>query len=262
MAGMGNSEVSVVDDVVRKHYRRVDRDQPAREWRTLTLLHEEAPGLAPQPLRRGHDPWVTEMTRMPGRVVEEPWSPALATAVVDAFRRLFAVPVPPDLPLRFAPPGEFLARNRAWLGEARAQAHPDVVRRALDAAAAWHDAPPAGLDEIHDPVVAQADGNVANLLWDGQRVGLVDFEYSGVGDLAFEVADLVEHISSRLRGLLDVRRVLDGFQLSPDKRERVEQHRVVLATFWLLALLPGGIGHDQNPRESAERQAEHLLGLL
>ena len=44
---------------------------------------------------------------------------------------------------------------------------------------------------------------------------LDDFEGSGVGDLAFEVADLAEHISARLRGLRDPEAIVAGFELSP-----------------------------------------------
>ena len=46
------------------------------------------------------------------------------------------------------------------------------------------------------------------MLWDGSRVRLIDFEGFGVGDLAFEVADLAEHISSRLHGLRDPEAVI------------------------------------------------------
>ncbi len=126
----------------------------------------------------------------------------------------------------------------------------------------WHADPPLGIDEIRDPVIAQGDGKVDNMLWDGSRVRLIDFEGFGVGDLAFEVADLVEHISSRLRGLRDPEAVIAGFELSPARLERVEAYRIVLATFWLLMVLPGNPGHGLNPEGSAELQAVHLLDLL
>ena len=100
------------------------------------------------------------------------------------------------------------------------------------------------------------------MLWDGSRVRLIDFEGFGVGDLAFEVADLVEHISSRLRGLRDPDAVIVGFELSPARLERVAAYRIVLATFWLLMLLPSNPGHGLNPEGSAELQAVHLLDLL
>jgi hypothetical protein len=90
----------------------------------------------------------------------------------------------------------------------------------------------------------------------------MDFEGFGVGDLAFEVADLAEHISARLRGLRDPAAVIAGFDLSPDQLQRAEAYRIVLATFWLLMLLPGNAGHRRNPEGSDRVQALHLLDLL
>jgi Ser/Thr protein kinase RdoA (MazF antagonist) len=45
------------------------------------------------------------------------------------------------------------------------------------------------------PVFAQCDPNLANHLWDGERVRLVDFEAAGRGDEATELADFVEHLT-------------------------------------------------------------------
>ena len=228
----------------------------------LSLLHDRVPGLAPEPIGRESGPPVVVMSRAAGAPLQDVLTPAQTDAVVAAYRSLFAVPVPSDLRPRHAPPDQFVADVADWLAEPPPDGLPDVVRRALDAATRWHAAAPAGLGEVRDPVVAQADGNVANLIWDGRRVTLVDFEYAGVGDLAFEVADLVEHASSRLRALLDPAAVLAGFDLTPAQSARVDDYRVVLATFWLLMLLPGSPGHGRNPTGSDERQAAHLLALL
>lgn len=51
-----------------------------------------------------------------------------------------------------------------------------------------------------------------------RRVRLIDFEGPGVGELAFELADLVEHISARLRGLRDPEAVIGGFERQPRPR--------------------------------------------
>jgi aminoglycoside phosphotransferase (APT) family kinase protein len=256
-------EVTIEGDVVRKRYRRTDRDEPAREWEALALLDEQAPGLAPRPLAREADPPVLVMSRLAGDPVDTVLTPALTAAMVDAYRTLFAVPVPPGTPRRHAHPGAFLRGNAEWVEEEHERTDlPEVVRRALAGARGWLADPPAGIDEIREPVIAQGDGKVDNMLWDGSRVRLLDFEGFGVGDLAFEVADLVEHVSSRLRGLRDPEAVIAGFGLDPAGRARVEDFRIVLATFWLLMLLPGNPGHDLNPDGSATRQAVHLLDLL
>jgi hypothetical protein len=234
-----------------------------REWAALVLLDEHAPGLAPRPLARETDPPVVVMSRVPGDPMDGVLTPVLLSAVLEAYRRLFTVPVPPDTPRRYWHPEAFLRNTAAWIEEEGTRTDlADVVRRALTASGSWHADPPAGIDEIRDPVIAQGDGKVDNMLWDGARVHLIDFEGFGVGDLAFEVADLAEHISARLAGLRDPEALIAGFDLDPARRERVAAYRIALATFWLLMLLPGSPGHRLNPEGSDHRQAVHLLGLL
>lgn len=259
---MANSDLSIDGDVVRKCYLRTDRGQPEREWAALVLLQEQTSMLAPSPIARETEPPATVMSRVMGAPLDDVLTPRQTSEMVRAYRSLYAVPVPPELPLRYAHPAAFIADSVGWLAETSHDDHPDVVRHALHSAAKWYADAPSGIDAIRDPVLAQGDGNVANMLWDGQRVWLVDFEYAGVGDLAFEVADLVEHASSRLRGLLDPATVIAGFDLTEAQLARVDAYRIVLAGFWLLMLLPGSPGHDINPPGSAELQARHLLSRL
>ncbi len=260
---MSSHDVTIEGEVVRKRYGRASRGEPAREWAALVLLEEHAPGLAPQPLAREPDPPVVVMSRVEGVPLDTVLASAQLTAMVAAYRTLFAVPVHPDIPLRYWHPCAFVRNNVEWLEEEHARTDvPDVVGRAVAAARRWHADLLPGLEEIRDPVVAQGDGKVDNMLWDGCRVRLVDFEGFGVGDLAFEVADLAEHISSRLRGLRDTDALIAGFELSRTQLERTNAYRIVLATFWLLMLLPGNPGHGRNPEGSAAVQARHLLGLL
>jgi aminoglycoside phosphotransferase (APT) family kinase protein len=226
-------------------------------------LDEHAPGLAPRPLGLETDPPVVVMSRVAGDPLDTEFTPRLLASMLEAYRLLFGVPVPPHTPQRYADPRAFLRSNAAWIEEehTRTDLH-EVVRRALTVTRTWHADPPHGVEEIRDPVIAQGDGKVDNMLWDGSRVRLIDFEGFGVGDLAFEVADLAEHISARLRGLRDPAAVLAGFDLSPVQLQRAKAYRVVLATFWLLMLLPGNPGHRRNPEGSDRLQALHLLDLL
>ncbi len=260
---MSNHDVTIEGEVVRKRYRRISRGEPEREWAALLLLDEHAPGLAPRPLGFESDPPTVVMSRVAGAPLDTVLTPELLTGMLTAYRSLFAVQVQPDTPRRYAHPGAFLRSNVAWIHEEHTRTDvPDVVRRALMATQDWHGVPPRGIDEIRDPVIAQGDSKVDNMLWDGSRVRLIDFEGFGVGDLAFEVADLTEHISSRLRGLRNPEAVIAGFDLSPALLERVGAYRIVLATFWLLMVLPGNPGHHLNPKGSDGLQAAHLLDLL
>src|SRR4051794_32299866 len=71
-----------------------------------------------------------------------------------------------------------------------------------------------------DPVLGQGDSNLANFLWDGTEVRIVDFEDSGPSDRAFELADLVEHISAWPDASLPADVVLGSFGLTAAKQVR------------------------------------------
>jgi thiamine kinase-like enzyme len=47
-----------------------------------------------------------------------------------------------------------------------------------------------------DVVLGQGDANLANFLWDGTQIRIVDFEDSGPSNRTFELAVLVEHLSA------------------------------------------------------------------
>lgn len=135
---------------------------------------------------------------------------------------------------------------------------------ALSAASAWlgsaHVCVPAG--PLAERVFRQADGNLGNFVWDGARCRVVDFEDSGVSDPAYEVADLVEHVTVRLRGLIRHDDLGDTLEFAGAQRARLLRFRRLMAVFWLLRMLPGKPGHHRNPPGSMERQAERVLGLL
>jgi Ser/Thr protein kinase RdoA (MazF antagonist) len=111
-------------------------------------------------------------------------------------------------------------------------------------------------------VLGQSDGNLANFLWDGQRVRIVDFEDSGRSDRAFELAILVEHVSVWLRGKLDAGRFISMLDLSGAELRRAADFRRVAALFWLIYLRPGGPSSSRNPPGTLRRQADRLLTLL
>ncbi len=106
--------------------------------------------------------------------------------------------------------------------------------------------------------MGQGDGNIANFLWDGERCRLVDFEDGGLSDQAFEIADLVEHLSVWLRGVLATEDLLRLLVSDPDAGERARQARRVPAFYWLNMLLPGKPAHRRNPPDSCDRQARPL----
>ena len=134
-------------------------------------LDEHAPGLAPRPLARETDPPVVVMSRVAGDPLDTVLTPALrdgdGRGLPHALRGAGAAGHP-AAPLRTPEPSSATTSSGS-MRSARRTDLPDVVRRALAAARRWHADPPLGIDEIRDPVMAQGDGKVDNMLWDGDR---------------------------------------------------------------------------------------------
>jgi Ser/Thr protein kinase RdoA (MazF antagonist) len=139
-----------------------------------------------------------------------------------------------------------------------------ATRDAYHAALAWLDVdwPGRAAPDIRRPVFAQGDGNLANYLWDGRGVRIVDFEDAGRGDRVQELAEFVEHLAVWNRGGIDAEPFLDRFELSAAEQLRATRLRRLFAVFWLMMLLPGRPSHHRNPAGTLDRQASRLLGLL
>ena len=130
---------------------------------------------------------------------------------------------------------------------------PVLVGDAVDRALAWLGTPGA-LPEPRVRVLGIADLNPANVLWDGERCRLVDFEDGGLSDPAYELADHVEHLAGRLTGVYDVEGLVEAVGLDRDDRARFVAWRPLWAAFWLAMLLPGNGGWRRNPAGTTERR--------
>jgi hypothetical protein len=265
-------QIEFTGDRVVKTYRSWDRGQPQREWRGLTVLHEHAPGLGPVPIsaRLDAEPPSIVMSRLPGEPLgTAPIAPEQLDALAEALRRLHgAVPrealanlEPQDDPASF---DALLHRALAAGADAALDAEP-VVRRAVAAAREFLDSGwverGARIGEP-SPAFALNDGNLANYLWDGESVRVVDLESAGRLDRAYDLADFVEHISPRMRAGIRAADLLARIDLRPDEQARLRAYRPAFAVFWLLRLLPGGGSARRNPPGSCAAQAAHLLALL
>jgi len=100
------------------------------------------------------------------------------------------------------------------------------------------------------------DPSLANYLWDGYRIRIVDFEDAAVSDPATELAILTEHLSARR---LDADEFCGRFDVDP---VRLRAARRVWAMFWLWLLRPGGPSEGRNPAGTADAQARRVLALL
>lgn len=285
-SGPSDPAVFVTHDVVFgdgtavKRFRSADHDEPRREWRALTLLARYAPGLAPEPVSADLDgaPPVVVMSRLPGQPLGgSPLCDNQLDAAAAAMNRLHHAVPPRELdavPPAAAPLQAICARIRAMAAARPAGPLSELQHQARRAGLTWLDsfesdrqgartASPAGCGSAAGTAVfAHVDGNLANYLWDGCSVRLVDFEDSGRGDRAQELADFVEHLSVWDGGGVAAEPFLDRFELTGPERERIAQLRRLFAVFWSMMLLPGGRSQRRNPPGTADRQASRALALL
>ena len=261
--------VEVGSATVVKRYRRWGRGEHRREWRALTLLAEHAPGLAPAPVRADleADPPSVTMSRLDGVPLRGRPTPAQVEALAAAVAAVqTAIPAPAlhALPFRLLHPRDALRHLRRRVRRPPPAGPDPLVARALGAVTAWVARP--RLDEIfaaeHAPVFGTGDGNLANHLWDGSRVRLVDFEYSGRSDRAYELAEVVEHVSAWVDGGLDAGAFLARFALTPAETARLRACRRLPALYWFLSVLSEDPAAPRTPPGTAVRQAGRLLALL
>lgn len=265
-------ELSLGHDEVGKRYLGPRPGGAEREWRALTLLARNAPGLAPLPLRyepEGRNPLLV-MTRVPGAPLRgTAVGPAQTEALAAAVARLLdAIPeaAAAALPERRAGRAEATALIHRWYADRPAVARGPEVAEVLAAGMEWLARPwPEQAEEAGlRPVLGQGDGNLANYLWDGERVRLVDFEDAGRSDRAFELAEIVEHVASWVDP--DTRFDAEGFlalvPLDEGERLRLLECRRLLALVWLLRLAQDEPGRLRNPRGTLRAQACRLAGLL
>ncbi len=264
-------KITFGEGTVTKRFRSWERNEPEREWRALVLLDAHRPGLAPRPLASGidEDPPYVVMSYVEGTHLgaDAPATVQQLDALAAALTTLHeAVPASElaDLPERIWNPGAAVAELREWVEEGPGPGDDPLAAQALAAGSRWiasEEARGIGTKKFPE-VLAQADGNLGNFLWDGNEIRLVDFEDSGRSDRAWEIADVAEHISLWVNDSVDVDALVDRFDLSANEQLRLTSCRRFFAMFWLLMLLPGEPAHRRNPEGTLHRQAERLLSRL
>lgn len=262
---VSNHTIEERSDRVIKRFSDSRRGQHEREWRALTLLAEHAPGLAPRPIRADLDgsPAAITMSRLQGVPLRGGrLSPEQITALASAVTTL-----------RDAIPSRLLARLpavtwdqsyvreeiRAWNARPLTAPTAPEVARALREGTRWLDR--SAFAGSYSPVFCNGDGNLTNYLWDGERVRVIDFEYSGRNDRGMALAEITEHVSAWVDTEFDIAYFLMHFDHTPAEADHLLECRRLLALDWLCLLAQQEPG-KQNPVGSVERQADRLLALL
>lgn len=214
---------------VVKRYRSVSRNEDAREWIALRMLQWYAAELAPRPVAySAAEPSVT-MTRMPGRSLrDQPLDPCCIDGIVTALEQMHTCVPRHELP-RLLPAyvDDMFDRTRADLETPPVTVADSTVRAAWSEVREWFRSADAQRLRVEPevPVLGRRDHNMANFLWDGDTIRLVDFEDSGVTDRAGEYAELVEHVSARATSDREWDRLLDAVDLTMAERRRLRAAR-------------------------------------
>ncbi|ADB29367.1 aminoglycoside phosphotransferase [Kribbella flavida DSM 17836] len=270
--------VTSTGDTVTKTYTDRSRGEDQREWTALRVISTARPGLVPVPLRLTGA--TLTMTRLPGTPLAGELTAQQLDGLETALRDLWSIPpaslAPVDHPalvariradLQHSPTGETTAAGAGPPPEAsragavgecwRSGPRQDLLREARQVALDWLDGDEAAeLARPANAVIGHGDPNLANYLWDGVRVRIVDFEDAGRSDLAYELGTLVEHLASRGTRW-------DGFaeRFGVDAA-RFRAARCLWASFWLTMVGPGGPAAERNPPGTGVRQAARVLELI
>jgi hypothetical protein len=114
-----------------------------------------------------------------------------------------------------------------------------LTRDLLQILSRWEESGDAAvLAEPARQIFSRGDSNLLNWLWDGSRIRVVDYEFAGYSDLAFDCADLAEHISSRQAGIDDLAwaEVIGLAGLGDGDQRRHEAAQRTCALRWLAVL--------------------------
>ncbi len=259
LPGGRNAQVYAVDFDGRpaclKVFAADDRDRAAREWAALRYLERVSYLLAARPLRYDPCPPAAAILidLVPGRTLTgAELTRQQITALGYAIDGLHALPIEgAGLADAAAPAASMLARVRRavvdasvlaagftrdcqrWLGRSHAEA----------------------LAQPGRPVFGKGDAGLGNCLWDGVTLRLVDFEYSGISDRPFDLAELVEHIEARATADASWQAFLAERQLGAAEWTRLSAARQLLAIFWAFRL-------SAEPADIQAAQLERAARLL
>lgn len=250
---MTHTHQLVVDrERLTKRYVSWSRGEHEREWTVLNRVHSYCPDLVPEPLAADldADPPSVTMSVLPGGPLNGVVAAAQQESLAEGLRRLWSVPTT-DLPARRHHPAELHALMTTLMADLHLPGRAGEAARAARSFLAGLRLGPAA-----STVLGHTDPNLANYLWDGRRIRIVDFEDAGRSDPEFELADLVEHLGARRT---DWARFLALFDLDPG---RLSDARLLFAVFWLHMLRPGGPAERRNPPTALDQQARRVLQLL
>jgi hypothetical protein len=228
-----------------KVYRVDERRRAEREWLSLTFLSRHQAGSAPLPLWADPHPGQPGigMSFVPGRPFPESgdWHEPLR-ALVGVQRQYAELPLHGELGTleRVDSASHYVRRiTGIWAPVVRSRPGDALTRDLLRILSRWKASGDAAvLAEPARRIFSRGDSNLLNWLWDGASMRVVDYEFAGYSDLAFDCADLTEHISSRQAGIDDHAwaEVISLAGIGGGDQRRFEAARRTCALRWLAVL--------------------------
>jgi thiamine kinase-like enzyme len=189
---------------VVKVYKSDDRRRADREWAALTLLAVHKADDVPLPLWMDPDPAepAIGMTQLRGEpLLRAADRQAALRGLARTTARMQSIPLSgllARLP-RIDSASHYMRRlTDTWPKLLAAHTCDPLTPAMQDLLSAWQRSKDAGLlSAPAEPVFSHGDSNLLNWLRADTSSGCVDFEFSGHSTVAFDTADLIEHISSR-----------------------------------------------------------------
>jgi aminoglycoside phosphotransferase (APT) family kinase protein len=231
-------------DLAVKWTIRDDRDRAGREAGALAALQALGLDLAPSLVfldRTSYPLPVVVQTWLPGETLDVPNTDAAWEALVAHYAAIHQV-----TPARLAAPlpnavlsaaSADAARQLVWaqMGRVPDRARPAVLQSLVARLDAWR--MPVWVPTA--PCLLRCDPHIRNFVRQGNALASVDWENSGWGDPAFEIADLIVHPS--YLGITPARWawVCDTYaRMSPDQgvQTRITTYRVCLLVWWVARL--------------------------
>jgi thiamine kinase-like enzyme len=242
-------------DIVIKWCIRDTRQRAVREHAALSLLHDAQPGCAPAPIMvdttRYHQPVVVQ-SYVPGAVYATPpetddeWQ-----SLINCLVRIHQVQYRLDTPIQPAVINAHSVAAARQLIQTQLDAipfgeHPATLRELIRALEATKIAELPAMPLV----LCHVDSNHRNFVRTLDGVVAVDWENSGWGDPAFEIAELIAHPAymtvsqSRWQWVINtyIRTCADPLAM----RQRIETHLRVYRVWWVarfaryLYEVPGG----------------------
>ncbi|MEH1016846.1 aminoglycoside phosphotransferase family protein [Micromonospora sp. CPCC 206060] len=231
------------DDVVIKLYVKTDRQRMEREWAALTLLAPHQLGTVPAPLWLDDAPVepAIGMTRLHGQpLIEAADQLAALRALAHTTTQLQAVPLAgllAGLPRIDTGEHYMIRLTQAW-PELLADQPDDPLAPAMKRLlAVWQRSGDADLvTGSAAPVLSRGDGNLLNWMMTSEGAACVDFEYAGFSNVAFDAADLIEHISGRAVPDSTWAQLLPDLGVTDANRRQFAANQRTCALRWLAVL--------------------------